>query len=223
LARDPQVVLSMNRTHKTLAAAAAFAFMLIGSSARADEAKTNVDKPAEPSAEHFRVGALVGAGFPRPLSVGAFAKVERTFGFGIEYGFLPRANMFGAEVALQGVTIDARVYPFKNAFFVGLGGGRQWLDMNASMTVAGFTGSHSLTASTWFLSPRVGVLHTFANGITIGIDGGIQIPIGAETSVESSGAAVNDTDGPRALRTAANMLGQKPTPTIDLLRVGFSF
>lgn len=212
----------MNRVHKSLAAVAAAVALLSGaSSAHADE-QSDASK-REAHGETFRAGALVGAGFPRPLSVGAFANVERTFGFGVEYGFLPRVNVFGADVAMQAVSVDLRLHPFENAFFIGLGGGRQWLDMNAGMTVAGFSGSHSLAASTWFVNPRIGALHTFANGVTIGIDGGIQIPFGADTSIDSTGAAVNDVDGARALRTAANTLGMKPTPTIDLLRVGFSF
>jgi hypothetical protein len=211
----------MNRTKKSLAAVAAVVTVILASStARADDADTT---QSEPRAEHFRVGALVGAGFPRPLSVGAFANVERTYGFGIEYGFLPRTNLFGAEVGLRAVSADFRLYPFKNAFFVGLGGGRQWLDMSTSMTVGSFSGAHSVTASTWFISPRIGALHTFASGVTIGIDAGLQIPIAPETSIDSTGAAVNDADGPRAMRFAANTLGQKTTPTVDLLRIGFSF
>jgi hypothetical protein len=214
-------VFCMNRVHKTLAAVAAcLTLMLVGSTAHADDPDS---KPTEPSAEHFRAGALVGAGFPRPLSVGAFGMVDRTLGFGIEYGMLPRLNIAGAEVSMQAVTADVRLHPFKNAFFIGLAGGHQWLDMSASMSAGGFSGAHSLSATTWFINPRIGALHTFSNGITIGVDAGIQIPVASDTSVASTGVAANDADGQRTLRSAANTLGNGVTPTFDLLRIGFSF
>ena len=203
------------------ALAASVTLMLVASSAHADS--SNPDTTTTDHADSFRVGALVGAGFPRPLSVGAFTTVDRTFGFGLEYGFLPKANLFGAEVGLQAVTADFRFHPFKNAFFVGLAGGRQWLNIDLSASQAGFSGSHSLSSSTWFIAPRIGALHTFASGVTIGIDAGVQIPIANDTSIDSKGVAVNDTDGPAAMRTAANTFGGKVTPTIDLLRVGFAF
>lgn len=173
--------------------------------------------------DRMRVGALVGVGFPRPLSVAAFVKVNRVIGVGAEYGFLPKTSISGAEIEIKSAAADLKVFPFKNSFFVGLRGGRQWVDGSASATVGPQSGSASMSASTWFINPRVGILHTFENGVTLGIDGGVQIPIAPELATEYSNPAIAKTSAPNAMKSVANLLGNETTPTIDLLRVGFLF
>jgi hypothetical protein len=174
--------------------------------------------------DKVRVGALVGVGFPRPLAVEGFVKINRRVGIGAEYSFLPRANLFGADTSFKAAAADLRIFPFKNGFFVGLRGGRQWLDATATASFAGQSATESMSASTWFVNPRLGFLHTFESGITIGLDAGVQVPIAPEyTRVASPAIAGAENDASEMLRTAANVLGNKTTPTVDLLRVGFVF
>lgn len=172
--------------------------------------------------DRVRAGALVGVGFPRPIQVEAFVKLNRTIGVGAEYSFLPDATIFGADLAFKGAAADLRVFPFKNGVFVGLRAGRQWLDAKASVKVMGRDITETASASTWFINPRIGVLHTTESGITVGMDIGVQIPIAAEyTRGGNMGPAENQ--GSQALRTAANALGNKLTPSVDLLRIGFVY
>lgn len=176
--------------------------------------------------ENLRFGPLVGIGFPRPISIEAMVKIQRFVAIGVEYGFLPKLSVSGIQASFKGVAADLRLFPFKNAFFVGIRGGRQWLDASATLDLSGVGIRESLAASTWFINPRIGVLHTFSSGLTVGIDAGVQLPV--SPSYERSGPATTaglaqNTDTDRTLRQVSNAFGTGVTPTIDLLKVGFLF
>lgn len=173
------------------------------------------------------MGPLLGVGFPRPLAVGGLVKFEKFVGVGLEYSFLPRVTVANVDTAFNAFAVDLRVFPFRGAFFIGARAGRQWLDARASLNAGRFgVFTESMEAATWFLNPRAGFLHRFDNGITIGVDAGIQLPI--NPTYRRSGAATEagiasqlDVDG--TLVAVADALGNNVTPTIDLLRLGFLF
>ena len=183
--------------------------------------------PSAPGAskEKLRIGALAGVGFPRPFAIEGFAKIHKVVGVGVEYSFLPKMNMFGADTTFGAVAADLRVFPLKNGLFIGLRGGHQWLASRMTVASGPLSSRESMEASTWFVNPRIGVLHTFDSGITLGIDAGIQIPVGTATYSRTGAIAQanipNETD--KTLVSIANTLGNKTTPTIDILRVGFMF
>lgn len=190
-----------------------------------DSAAPSVVASGASSRERLRVGVLAGVGFPRPFAVEAFAKIDRVAGVGVEYSFLPRTTVLGAETTFKAVAVDGRVFPFRNAFFIGVRGGRQWLDAQTTVTGARVGSSvEAMSAATWFVNPRVGFLHTMKSGITVGVDAGVQIPINPTFSrsgrLADSGLS-SDVDA--TLATVASTLGNKTTPSIDLLRVGFLF
>lgn len=189
------------------------------------------DRPAEAAKKKedrdaVRVGPLLGLGFPRPLTVGGLVKVDRILAFGAEYGFMPTVSFSGVEASFKGVAGDLRVFPFRNSFFVGLRGGRQWINGKGTLTVAGVPFEESADAATWFVNPRIGFLKTFDSGFTIGIDAGVQLPI--SPSYVRSGTATSlglaqNTDVDRTLKDVINIMGNGVTPTVDLLKVGFLF
>ncbi len=179
-------------------------------------------------ADRLHLGPLVGVGFPRPLAIEGFARVSRYVGVGVEYSFLPRVDLFGASTSFKAAAADLRIFPFKNSFFIGMRVGRQWLDAKATATLAAGGSSTELTesmdASTWFVNPRVGFLHRFDSGITLGVDAGVQLPIAptfTRAGPATSAGLTSETD--RVLARVAGALGNDVTPTIDLLRVGFLF
>ncbi|HVJ91292.1 MAG TPA: hypothetical protein VM580_15920, partial [Labilithrix sp.] len=178
---------------------------------------SSTDKHRRRGSEHFRFGPIVGLGFPRPFAVEGFAKLERVFGVGFEYSFLPTVNLVGVEMSFRALSADFRVFPFRGGFFVGARAGRQWLDAKTTLTVERF-GSFTewMTASTWFINPRAGYLHTFDSGITLGIDAGVQLPI--QPSYDRSGAA---TEAGRTASTffpekgLRNVLARRSTSTVS--------
>ncbi len=171
----------------------------------ADEA--NVDR------DRARYGAFAGVGFPRPLSLEAMVKFERMFGVGVEYSVLPKQSIAGVEATLWAVAVDARFFPFKDGFFIGISAGHQSLRASASTVV---TGPLGISAESWFLNPRMGFLVTWRSGLTLGIDVGVQLPVSASFSsnvpmVHPIAKDVVDT---------ARLFGQGVLPTIDLMRLG---
>lgn len=196
------------------------------SSFRLELGQQNADKGgATKDKDAFRFGPMAGIGFPRPIAVEGFAKFQKVVGVGVEYSFLPTVTIAGAETNFKAIAADVRVFPFKNAFFVGLRGGRQWLSARAPVTAgAAGTSEETMNADAWFVNPRVGVLHTFKSGVTLGADIGVQLPINptfARVGRAHDAGLTGDMD--KTLASVANTLGNKTTITVDILRVGFMF
>jgi hypothetical protein len=193
------------------------------SDATADTAASG-EKPREPGRTgHFTFGALGSVGFPRPLGVEGLFKVEQTVAVGLEYSALPTVSISGVETRFWALAADARIFPFRGPFFVGLKAGRQHLAGNASLTVADY-GSYreSISVDTTFVNPRMGFLWTWEPGVTLGVDIGVQIPF-SSTASNSLPTSVHLSQVDQAsgeLSSVAHSLGNTVLPTIDLLQIG---
>jgi hypothetical protein len=177
---------------------------------RMNDDETSVHRP--------RFGALGGLGFPHPLSIEAMVKLNDYVAVGVEYGVLPTITVDDVDTHLWSLAADSRIFPFRNAFYIGLRAGRQ--HVGAATTVAvDPVGSlpETLALDSWFLNPRVGVLWTSTSGLTVGTEIGVQIP--TSSSVTSS---LPLAYAPEAERTV-DTLGKTVLPTIQLLQVGFLF
>jgi hypothetical protein len=191
------------------------------------QANPTKDVPANDSSsegsrrvDHFRAGVLGGVGFPRPLELEGMVKIERVLGLGAEYSVLPTLTISGVETSFWALALDARIFPFKNGFYLGLKAGRQHLAADASVTVERYgTYSGHARADTTFLNPSVGFLWTWDSGITLGIDAGVQLPVASN----SSNSLPRAIQASQEVTSIANSLGNTALPTIDLLRVGFLF
>jgi hypothetical protein len=165
----------------------------------------------------LRIGAFTGLGFPRPIAIEGFIKIEKIIGLGLEYSFAPNLTLGGVDTQLNAVMGDVRVFPFENGFFLGVGVGRQHLSATSSVAVPELGGATpGISVDSFLLNPRVGFLFTWGWGMTVGIDAGVQIPVAASThSTIPSG--VSFSPDPTGL---ANTFGRSVLPTVDLLRVG---
>ncbi|MFO0737968.1 MAG: hypothetical protein U0270_18895 [Labilithrix sp.] len=190
------------------------------------------DKPSQEERkkedrDRLRVGPVVSLGFPRPFALEGLLEIEKVVGLGVEYSFMPKTTVADVTTRFDAFALDANWYPFKGGFFIGMRAGRQWLSGSATLrvqNVGAFT--ESAQAATWFVNPRIGYLYTFSSGITLGVDAGVQLPIGA--TYERSGPATSaglaqGTAVDNTLRQVANTLGNEVTPTVDLFRIGFLF
>ena len=163
---------------------------------------------------HF--GVLGGVGFPRPLAVEAVLQFDRLILLGAEYSALPTTSFSGVEVSMWALAADARVFPMRNGFFVGLRVGKQHLGEQASITLANVgTLSATNTADTTFINPRLGFLWNW-HALAIGIDAGVQIPVLA-TTASTLPAGVSPPSGVTDL---THTFSQSVLPTVDLLRIG---
>ncbi|MDB5220562.1 MAG: hypothetical protein JWO86_8489 [Myxococcaceae bacterium] len=206
-----------------------FSLGLSTSSAHAGTAEPERDRPAadpkersDDDARAFRIGAVAGVGFPHPLAIEALVKIDGVLALGAEYSALPKMNIATVEASAWAIAADARLFPFRNAFFVGVRGGRQNLKGTTTVNV-GALGSftESAEANAWFVNPRIGFLKTWDSGFTLGIDAGVQVPIGATlTSTLPAGVA---PQADATMASVAKAFGNGVTPTVDILRVGFLF
>jgi hypothetical protein len=217
------------------AAACAFATLAVPAVSRADEAPpppppggpiatSSPSAPALPNenpsgrgGRSLNVGVLAGAGFPRPLAVEGVIEIDHVLLLGLEYSTLPTITIdSGIHANIWAVQGDARVFPFKGAFFVGVRAGRQHLGEYASATVSGLgTLSAQQTVDTTFINPRIGFLwnwHAFA----LGVDAGVQIPL-SSTLTNNLPPGVTP---PSTVTDLTHAFGQSVLPTVDLLRIG---
>ena len=207
------------------------AALLLGSARAAANERPAADRPSESQrkkedADAWRLGPVVSLGFPRPFAIEGLLKIDKVVGLGLEYSFLPKTTISDISTRFDAIALDANWYPFKGGFFIGARAGRQWLSGSATLrvqNVGSFT--ESADASTWFLNPRIGYLHTWSSGFTLGFDAGIQLPIGAtyERSGPATAAGLSDASVDNSLRQVAKTLGNDVTPTFDLVRIGFLF
>ena len=168
----------------------------------------------------FRLGAFGGVGFPRPLSIEAFAKIEKAIGLGVEYSVMPTLSLGGVDTTFWAITGDVRIFPFENGFFIGMTAGRQHVGASTTLSISSETLPESVTADTWLINPRIGFLSTSSWGLTLGIDAGVQIPLSA--SIVSTIPQNLPVSVPLATDATnmAHLLGKSVLPTVDLLRIG---
>ena len=167
--------------------------------------------------DHFRGGVLGSVGFPRPLAIEGFVKIERILGVGVEYSALPSLSVSGVNTHFWAIAADARVFPFKNAFFIGLRAGRQHLGGDATVTVAPYGSlNETLSVDSTFVNPRLGFLWTWEPGISLGVNIGVQVPV----STSSSNSLPSQVAIDSRITRVTNTLGRYALPTLDLLQIG---
>jgi hypothetical protein len=198
--------------------------LALGSRNRTAQAQTASDPIPERAAgrepEHVAVGALAGVGFPRPLALEGLVRLDRLVALGAEYSVLPGVTISGAQMSFWALSAAARVFPFRNSFFVGASAGYQHLGASETIRIMP-TGSveEALAVDTWFINPRIGFLWAPSAGLAVGIDSGLQIPVASSTSSTlPAGVSVSDP-----VASVADTLGRGVLPTINLLRVGALF
>jgi hypothetical protein len=164
----------------------------------------------------FRLGAFTGVGFPRPISVEGFIKIEKIIGFGVEYSLMPDLTVSGINAQFNAIMGDVRVFPLENGFFIGVGAGHQHLSAVSATSLPSQLGGGTpgVTVDSYILNPRIGYLSTWSWGMTLGIDVGLQIPLAATTTNTIPAGASPDPTG------VANFFGKSVIPTVDLLRIG---
>jgi hypothetical protein len=171
----------------------------------------------------MRIGVLGGVGFPRPLAIEGFVKIEDLVLLGAEYSVLPQTDVSIARLGMWAIAADARVFPGHGPFYLGLRIGRQHLTGSATLDVTGagpYSGSYSGSESTdaTFLDPQVGFLWSLGP-LAVGVGAGVQFPIATQSSATlptlPGGAAM-----PKQILDVTRALSSSVLPTVDILRVG---
>ena len=192
-------------------------------------ASAQKDAPPSESDPHqgalgmFRLGALASAGFPSAVSGQVVFKIADWVGATASYGATPSIAIpvaDDAHMSQKGFSATARVYPFRGAFFVGVGGGQSTMSADAARTESGVRAQSAMSTKTSYLMPELGFLHRFSFGLAIGADIGLQVPLSATTEVTAS-ANGGSAPVPSDLRDAMNKVGTTPIPVLTFLRLGY--
>ncbi len=93
--------------------------------APAQAANADADEGLSHKESGIRIGALAGVGFPRPITIEGMVGIGRAIAVGAEYGFMPDSTIGGVDMTLSSISGDARFFPFRGPFFLGLRGGHQ--------------------------------------------------------------------------------------------------
>lgn len=170
-----------------------------------------------------RLGALVGAGFPSLVSGQIVFKLHDWVGLTGSYGATPSISLpvaSDASLSQHGFNATARVYPFRGAFFLGLGLGQSTVTGRAAESAYGVSAAASAMTRTTYVLPELGFLYRFSFGLTIGADIALQLPIAA-TSSSSASVAGTAVGLPDDVRQTLASLETTPVPVIHFLRIGF--
>ena len=185
----------------------------------------NADAPDphhEGALGRHRLGALAGAGFPSIVSGQVVYKYADWVGFTGTYGATPTLTIpvaGGVNVAQQGFSGTARAYPFRGAFFFGVGGGRSAI--SAEQTASQSGGAHtSLHTTTVFVTGELGFLYRFQSGFSIGADVGVQVPTSSIGGTTAS-VAGQPVASPQQLRDVMKYFASEPVPVVNVLRLGY--
>ena len=183
------------------------------------------------------------------MNIGGTIKLAHYFGAGLTLGLIPnvRLSYYGeAEVSYQHLDFYGRIYPGGGSFFFGAGAGYVTIEGSLSKTMditpyvppapgqpSSITYESKGSVRTLVLTPVIGFLHTFGSGFSIGVDGGIQLPI-APSEIEFESRVSGDLPQPiidqyltpqltptdEAVRSTLETIGRTPLPTFNL-RLGW--
>jgi hypothetical protein len=157
--------------------------------ARTEEPQTRASGPKESGwIPGVLIGPRLSVAVPTP-TFGVEVKVLRYFGASFDYGFFPKLNISGVDVSYSMWNVAARVYPWGDAFFVGVVYGQYGVE--GSATVAQGTGA--VRASSNFIGPQIGARWIQPSGFFFGIDLAWAFPLGytSAASPDPSGTTVS--------------------------------
>jgi len=171
-----------------------------------------------------RIGALVGIGAPRSVTAEVYFKFFDVISIGGEYTYLPKFvgdwilrayNLYDPSLSVTSYSweLTLRIYPTRGAFFLGANLGIGSVDA----VLMGSTQNATAKVDAPFVAPRIGWLWIFGSGITLGLDGGAQIPIADPDIVFDPPSFGNYPP----LRNVARTVGKSVLPVLNF-RVGYT-
>lgn len=199
------------------------------------ETKGTSDEPESESEYGKPVGLLgpvvVGPKFtllgtPAPFRVGLESKYANLVGLSVDYGFLPTLSFSSVSVKTNGWSLAGRYYPWKGAFYVGVGFGGQTLTGSKSEVVGGQPVTATIAYSQTFFAPQIGWRWTWHSGFFLGMELGAQVPVGHTVSVTTNAdASIQATQDYKDLRsqveTQADKYGNTVLPWTGLIQIGY--
>ncbi len=180
----------------------------------------------------FRIGPAVAMGAPSGFGGGLSVKLYRLVGIDARASYVPWM-MVANPVKLSRISYEGgvRVYPARDAFFVGAAGGYAQLHGAAVDTVgSGTSYAQQVTARAGidyaYVRPELGWLWAFENGMTLGIRGGAEIPVWhaqPKATITTQEGVTNAAGkaGSGGATAALSFVGTHAIPAVTLVEIGF--
>lgn len=168
---------------------------------------------------------LTAIGVPVPFRAGLEAKWLNLFGAGIDYGFLPSLSFSNVSVKMSGIGGALRFYPWRRAFFLGVGFGKQNFKGSMTDTFSGAPATVTLDFDTTYIAPQLGWRWCGESGFFFGMELGVQIPMSTSSTTSTDVPGFDSTAQGAALITQindkANTFGNSAFPHFALLQFGW--
>lgn len=150
----------------------------------------------------FLLGPNITAlGFPTPFRFGVDTKYDNMFGLAFSYGLFPSLTLSSISLKFNSWRVDAKVYPFSGAMYVGVGFGKQTLNANYSKVTASTPVNYALSVNSTIITPHIGWRWVWASGFFYGMEAGVQL--------SASSTATFTTDAPAAVQATAEYTSNK--------------
>lgn len=170
--------------------------------------------------------ALLGP--PNLVGAGLHLRFGRYLGAGVDYQFLPNVNVSPVTFGANLMSVNARVYPFGGAFF--LGGGFAYQSINATLR----DGDVVVGAKTAFPAATANIGFMGRSGFILGADLGLMFPLSStRVTVEDksgklaqSGVSQEQIDSTKqdAQDRLSKVMNAMPVFfQVNLIRVGYLF
>jgi len=168
-------------------------------------------------------------GFPSPFRFGLEAKYAGLVGLSVDYGLFPNLTFSNIKLKYNSWRVGAQVYPWRGAFYIGVGFGKQNFTAAATDTAAGTTVTYDLTVNTTIFTPHIGWRWVGTSGFFFGME------LGAQVAASSTAAFTTDTTDATVIASAeyqakktdledkGKTFGQTTLPHFALVQIGWLF
>lgn len=190
--------------------------------AHADEAV------APPTSNRPWFGVHFAAGFPNPAQVGLdFLSANETFGFSIRGGNIQR-GVSGVDANLKNLEAQFRYHPWSSAFYYGVAVGHRSAQVEKTDWVSNQRVKATVEATSEYLTPQVGWVWMFNNGLNLGFELGYLLPLNPKTSfaTDADASMTSQNSYKNLEKTVADQgdyLAKLALPHFTLIRLGWSY
>lgn len=141
---------------------------------------------------HLCLGPVITLGLPNLIGIGVHARISPYVGAGFDYQYLPTFGIEGVPVDASAITLEGRLYPLGDAFFIA--GGFAYQSVTAEgrrAAVSPDDGREVILSGRGELGLpllKLGVGWFGDRGAVLGIDLAIEIPLGTrELTIRTTG------------------------------------
>jgi hypothetical protein len=184
---------------------------------------------AQPAAYGKSEGLLPGMVIGPKLSLlrvpapgfGVEAKFQNAFGLSLDINFIPTVTIEDVSAGYADVSLGAKWYPWRGAFFLGAALGRRTFEGSAEDDISGVTVKAEAEVTSTYLAPGLGWRWVWNSGFFMGMDLGWQIILSSDETFRIPVNTTTQTE--QDVRDAADDLGKLGFPIVSLLQLGWFF